>query len=525
MIYDVVVVGAGAAGLTAAAYLSKYGHSTLLLEKETHFGGLVNSFERDGFVFDGGIRALENAGALFPMLNQLGIEIDLIKNRVSVGIEDQVFHVESEVNLKDYKEILTILYPNSEDEISAIISEIKKITHLMDIQYGIDNPLFFDIKEDRNYFIKEVFPWMFKYLINVPKVSSRNQPVEEYLKKFTTNQALLDIITQHFFTNTPAYFALSYFNLYQDYHYPKGGTGVFVRKLGDHINNNGGEIRTGVAVHYINLKKKMLRTANGDEIFYDQLLWAADQKTLYRIIDTDDLADKKTITSVRNRHRFLEDKTGNDSVLTVYLGVNLDHDFFNEISAGHFFYTPSRKGLSKAGSPPYNGSWNEIVRWLDLFLKLTTYEISIPVLRDISMAPDGKTGLIISTLFDYKITKYIADRGWEQKFRDYSTEVITRTLDRSVYPGLRKSVIDSFTATPLTFQKITGNTDGAITGWSFSNQPMPAENRLIRISNSVRTPLKGVTQAGQWTYSPSGFPISLITGKLAADNIHKQLGK
>ncbi len=84
-------------------------------------------------------------------------------------------------------------------------------------------------------------------------------------------------------------------------------------------------------------------------------------------------------------------------------------------------------------------------------------------------------------------------------------------------------MIDSFTSTPLSIKKITGNTDGAITGWSFTNDPVPAESRLVKIANSVKTPLPDVHQAGQWTYSPSGLPVSLITGKLAADRINKQL--
>ena len=94
-------------------------------------------------------------------------------------------------------------------------------------------------------------------------------------------------------------------------------------------------------------------------------------------------------------------------------------------------------------------------------------------------------------------------------------------LSSSIYPGLKEAVFDSFIATPLTIQKITGNTDGAITGWSFTNDPVPAESRLIKITNAVKTPLKDITQAGQWTYSPSGFPVALITGKLAADRVEK----
>ena len=45
------------------------------------------------------------------------------------------------------------------------------------------------------------------------------------------------------------------------------------------------------------------------------------------------------------------------------------------------------------------------------FLTLTTYEISCPVCV-MYMAPPGKTGLIVSVLFDYKLTKYVEEMGW-----------------------------------------------------------------------------------------------------------------
>jgi len=54
MKYDVIIVGGGISGLTSAAFLTKAGKKVLLFEKENTCGGLVNSFERDGFVYDGG---------------------------------------------------------------------------------------------------------------------------------------------------------------------------------------------------------------------------------------------------------------------------------------------------------------------------------------------------------------------------------------------------------------------------------------------------------------------------------------
>ena len=524
MIYDAVIVGGGASGLTAAAYLAKSGRRVLLCEKEAVCGGLVNSFERNGFIFDSGIRALEDAGVLFTMLRQLGLEIEFVKNRISIGIEDRVMEVTSDESLGDYGDLLSGLYPGSKAEIDAIIDDLRQITGLMDIQYGIDNPLFLDPKKDRDYFMKKVFPWMFKYVLTVRKVAAKNGPVIPYLRGFTSNLALLDIITQHFFTDTPAYFALSYFKIFQEYYYPKTGTGAFTRALLKFIEDHGGEIRTNIMISAIDPENKTISTSTGEVIQYRQLLWAADQKRLYESINGDNLKETKTREAFNKRKALIADMTGNDSVLTLYLSVNLDKTYFEAIATGHFFYTPSRNGQSAAGEMPAHGSKQEIQAWIEKFLALTTYEISIPVLRDSSMAPAGKTGLIISLLFDHGLTKTIHDQGWENEFRQEITQTIIKTLDSSIYPGLAETVIDSFTSTPLTLQKVAGTTDGAITGWSFTNHPMPSENRLIRIANAVNTPVPNITQAGQWTYSPSGFPVALITGKLAADKINKLLG-
>src|SRR5512135_485380 len=129
MEYDAIVVGGGIAGLIATAYLSKAGLRTMLCEKEPSCGGLINSFKRDGFVFDGGIRAMENSGVLLPMLKHLGIELDLVKNHVSLGIEDRVIRLESAASVNDYQTLLEGLYPQSKAEVTRIMEQIRLIMH------------------------------------------------------------------------------------------------------------------------------------------------------------------------------------------------------------------------------------------------------------------------------------------------------------------------------------------------------------------------------------------------------------
>jgi phytoene dehydrogenase-like protein len=525
MEHDVIVVGGGIAGLTAAAYLSRAGKKPLLLEKEARCGGLINSFERNGFIYDGGIRATENSGILFPMLKQLGLSLEFTQNEISLGIEDQVIRIRSQENITDYQELLTLLYPENSEEIAAIIVEIKKIMKYMEVQYGIDNPAFMDLKEDRNYLIKEILPWMVKYALTVPKITKLNKPVVEFLKGYTQNQSLLDLISQHFFTATPAYFALSYIKIYLDYRYPVGGTGQFPHALEDYIIQKGGTIQTETRIAGINPVKRIIQDDAGTSYSYRQLVWAADLNTLYRMIDPASLPEGRQRSALINRQAQLAHKTGNNSILSVYLGVDLDPSYFAERASGHFFYTPSRLGETSAGPIPLSSDRETIENWLNRLLELSTYEISIPALRDSSLAPKGKTGLIISILFDHSLTRRIEDQGWYQEFKSLVEKRIVEVLGNSIYPGLQDAVLDRFSSTPLTLERMTGNFQGAITGWSFTNDPQPAENRLPKIFSSTYTPLAGIVQAGQWTYSPSGLPISILTGKLAADRVIKQLSR
>ena len=497
----------------------------LLCEKENRCGGLINSFERDGFSYDGGIRAIEDSGVLFPMLKSLGIELEFVKNHISLGIENQVIQVNSEEDVDKYQALLIDTYPESKAEIKEIVREIRKIMHYMDVQYGIDNPIFLDFKEDPAYLVRVILPWIIKYAFTAPKIGALNEPVLDFLRKFTQNQSLLDIISQHFFHDTPAFFALSYLKLYIDYHYPLGGTGKFPELLVSFIENHHGEIRTNTEISSLDPTSKTITDSQGNVFEYERLIWAADLNTLYRIINLASAFEDQLSKTINARQEELKGKTGNDSVFSLFLGLDLPKEYFSSIATEHFFYTPSKVGQSIAGGIPTNADRETVKKWLEKYFALTTYEISCPVLRDRTLAPANKTGLIVSVLFDYELTKSIELAGWYEEFKSYCESQMLATLNASIYPGISDAIIHQFSSTPLTLEKYSGNFQGAITGWALNNNPMPAESRIPKIMNAVKTPIPGIYQAGQWTYSPSGLPISLLTGKIAADQVIKDLGK
>ena len=62
---EIVIVGAGIAGLTSAAILSKLGLSVTLIESHSQSGGCAGTFKRKRYIFDVGatqVAGLEEGG-------------------------------------------------------------------------------------------------------------------------------------------------------------------------------------------------------------------------------------------------------------------------------------------------------------------------------------------------------------------------------------------------------------------------------------------------------------------------------
>jgi len=526
--YNTIIVGGGIAGLTSAAYLSRAGQKVLLIEKNRKFGGLVNSFTRDGFHFEAGVRALENAGIIFPMLKDLNIQLEVVKSHVSVGIENEIIDIESIDDLVKYRALLIKLFPESESEINEVLRIIRKIMKHMDVLYGIENPVFKDLKRDKSFIFKKLLPWLPKFILTVGKINRMNMPVEEYLKTIVNNPSLRDIIAQHFFKNTPAFFALSYFSLYLDYFYPKGGVGKLAEALKNKILECGGELKTETKIVEVLADKCLVRDQSDSSYKYDNLVWAADLKTLYKIVKTEGLPTKIKAKFEETKIGMLQNR-GGDSVFSLFLEVDEPLESFRKIANGHFFYTPSKSGLGETHLKELDEllrnfekiEKEQIMTWLDKFTRLNTYEISIPGLKDPDLVPPGKTGLIISLLAEYDLFKEIRKAGWLDEFTSEMENHMINVISDSIYPMLKDRIIARFSFTPLSIENRVGSSEGAIVGWSFQKS-MPVVNKIQISGRSVLTPIPSIYQAGQWAYSPAGVPMSILTGKLAADKVLKK---
>lgn len=516
-------------GLISSAYLSKKGFDVTLIEKNGECGGLVNSFVRDGFLFDGGIRAIENAGMILPMIKELDIDLEMLESKISLGIEDDIIHVETDESLIDYEKQLKRIYPESIQDVDNVVNVIQDMKNHMNILFGSDSPFFKDKKRDKWYFIKGLLPWLFKLIGTIRAIVKMQIPVEDFLKKIIKNRSLNDIISQHFFIKTPAFFAMSYFALYIDYYYPRGGTGQLPLKIKEALLDSGGEFLPDTDIIAVDFIKKSVTDQNGSIYKYDKLIWAADLKQLYSIVDLDNLESSVSAPIEADKKKILGSR-GAESVFSVFMAVDMEPEFFRNISHGHFFYTPSKEGLNDIQRGEFRGMLDnkddlrksDVLDWAARFCRLNTYEISIPVLNDPGTAPPGKTGIIASCLLDYALVKRLEEKGWSDEFVGFMKKEMIDVLDASVYPGLKDKLLFSLAASPLAIQHRVRSSEGAIVGWSF-DQPIPVKGSMLNMKKAVRTAFPDIFKVGQWAGSPAGLPTCILTAKLASDMVGREL--
>lgn len=385
--------------------------------------------------------------------------------------------------------------------------------------------MFKDLKRDTEFIFKKLLPWLPRFLLTIGKINRMRMPVEGYLQTFVQNKSLRDIISQHFFKNTPTFFAMSYFSLYLDYFYPKGGVGKISKAMEEKILQREGEIKTETKIVKVDAEKHLLKDEANITYEYNNLIWAADLKTLYRIVRTENLLPKnKKKFELTKKH--ISKSRGGDSVFSLFIEVDEPLESFKKISNGHLFYTPSKQGLGEIHRGDLQNllknfeklSRKEIYLWLEKFTKLNTYEISIPGLKDSDMVPTGKTGLIISLLAEYDLFKKIQEASWLDEFVLEFEKQILDVISNSIFPMLNTKIIKQFSFTPLNIENRVGSSEGGITGWAFERD-MPVVNKLQMSSTSVLTPIPNIYQAGQWAYSPAGVPMSILTGKIVADKV------
>ncbi|MDP8223145.1 MAG: phytoene desaturase family protein [Candidatus Lernaella stagnicola] len=493
--YDVIVIGGGNGGVTAASLLAKQGRRVLLLEQGDRLGGCCSTFEKNGYKFDIGasiVEALEIIGLPFSMMDtKLEDEIDMISCDpiYDVAFQDGT-KVSFALSTEKTVEALRELSPADAERYPAFLGQFADFIDKGGEDFfttpltGLADLLAFARKR----------PVMAKYLPIFLK------SYEDVIRKYFKDEKVLQTVAyQSFYAGhppdlTPGMLAIIPATEHRGISYPTGGMGVIPAKIAEVGGRFGLEVQLGARVARILLQGRTIQgvvLSDGSEITAPIVVSNINAKTLY----LDLIGEEHLPWLARHGIKSYEPSM---TCPMMYLGL----DYKPPVEAHHTIFPLSVKDMDDYW---WNGYRNGFLPAKQFGL------ICCPTLTDPSLAPKNRHIINLTLAGPY----HLHATDWDEQKESFQERVIDY-LDAHYLPDLKKHVCEVAMTTPLDFERRLLHPGGAIYGLQ---QDLFAQ-ALFRPSARSRS-IHNLYLAGASTHPGGGVPTTIGSGVIAAELIAK----
>lgn len=504
--WDVIVIGSGAGGLSAAVALSNLGQKVLVLEQHYLPGGWTHTFALDGHKFSPGVHyigQLNRDGRTRKLLEGLGVAVDIEFLELNPDGYDHIVFQDETFDIPRGREKfihrLVERFPDERQGIERYFALMQRVDQGLS-RAGKAKGLWGGIK----------------LLFSASDLLLRGmKPASQIIDRYVSDHKLKAILEarsgDHGMTPARAPFAL---HVAIESHYwdgawfPKGGGGAIPKALISRLRKNGGEIRVRSRVEQILIEGTGLnRRAVGvkleccEEIRAKAIVSNADAWVTYeRLVGLDKVSEKlagkvkRLVPSV--------------SALSLYIATDIDVDALG-LDSGNYWIL-NNPDVDATYAVADQDCLHESGPFPGAFLTVTTK-------KDPSKMHNG-----LHTMEAFTFVPFAAFERWQasesgKRPEDYTSakeNLTNRMLDTiaGVVPGLRDHLVLCELGTPLTNLHYVNAYRGCLYGTAKS------KTQIGPRALPIKTEIDGLFHCGQST-SAHGVLGALVTGAMAASQI------